>query len=322
MKSKPTPQTVDSKKYPADWQEFDRSSPMSRAFNYLCAGTQFAQKFQRWPLPIDDPTASINDLIFARMIEPQWSPLQRAFVDKTTAKSEAKRLCPDVHVPGTLDIISVEPLGSLNYLYDRLGRFFGTNAIAKPSHASGGTVFLRTVTSPPDLHILHALASIDYACIMREMQYWRLPRKIIVEALVPTADASPPDDYKFHCVHGEPLLCQIDHGRFGKAWSRIFRVPDFEPMDNADGLASPDGFQMPDPDRLAALTATARALAAPFDFVRVDLYDGADGVYFGELTFTPAASLGIAPSSAGCHRETQTHREYSRTLLRAYRKKC
>ncbi|GAA3268531.1 hypothetical protein GCM10020258_39990 [Sphingomonas yabuuchiae] len=31
----------------------------------------------------------------------------------------------------------------------------------------------------------------------------------------------------------------------------------------------------------------AEALSAPFPFVRVDLYDGDDGIYFGELTFTP-----------------------------------
>ena len=293
---------------------------MARAYNHLIAGTHFEQKFGRWPLPLDDPAASINDLIFGRMIDSQWSPLQRAFVDKSTAKGEAARLCPGLRVPETLEIISMESVRSLDHLHDMLGAFIGTDAIAKPSHASGGTVFLRDIRSPADLEILHTLASIDYALIMREMQYWQLPRSIIVEALVPTDGASPPDDYKFHCIHGEPLLCQIDHGRFGAAWSRIFRVPDFEPMDHEDGLVPPGGYRLPDPDRIAALTAAARALAAPFDYVRVDLYDGMDGVYFGELTFTPAASLGISPSAAGCHRETATHREFSRTLMRAFRR--
>ena len=61
----------------------------------------------------------------------------------------------------------------------------------------------------------------------------------------------------------------------------------------------------------------ARALSAPFDFVRVDLYDGADGIYFGELTFTPAAALGIAPAAAGVDRVNPTHRRYSDTLMQA-----
>ncbi len=296
------------------------ADPPSRAFNHLIAGPSFQLKFGRWPLPVDHPAASINDLIFGRMIDPRWSPIQRAFVDKTTAKARAERLCPGIRAPETLLIVDMETIRSPDQLYEALGPLIGSEAIAKPSHASGATVFLRDAKAPEDLRALYDLAAIDYTQIMREMQYWRLPRKIIVEALVPGPDASPPDDYKFHCIHGEPLLCQVDHGRFGKPWSRMFRVPDFAPMDPADGLVAPDDYRLPHTDRLAALTTAARALAAPFDYVRVDLYDAIDSVYFGELTFTPAASLGIAPSSAGCHRETATHREYSRTLMTAFRR--
>ena len=66
-----------------------------------------------------------------------------------------------------------------------------------------------------------------------------------------------------------------------------------------------------------AMIAAAEALAAGFDFVRVDLYDGSDGIYFGELTFTPAASLGIAPAAAGDHAENATHRVYSGIVMAA-----
>ena len=34
-----------------------------------------------------------------------------------------------------------------------------------------------------------------------------------------------------------------------------------------------------------------QSLAKPFEFVRVDLYDLPDGVYFSEFTFTPNATL-------------------------------
>ncbi|MEG3086985.1 ATP-grasp fold amidoligase family protein [Sphingomonas sp. PB4P5] len=302
------------------WRVFTRSAPISRAFNHLIAGTHFEQKFGRWPLSPHDPAASINDLIVARMIDPRWSALQRRFVDKRTAKAEARRLHSALRVPETLAIIPMASVQSIDHLYEMLQPFIGTNTIAKPSHASGGTVFLRDVTSMADLSTIHELAGLDYAPIMREMQYWRLSRNIIVEAMIPAAGALPPVDYKFHCIHGEPLMCQVDHGRFGAPWSRVLRVPSFEPMDADDGLVPPEQYMLPDPGRLAAMTAAARALAAPFDYVRVDLYDGLDGVYFGELTFTPAAGLGIAPSAAGCHRETPTHRKYSRTLMTAFRR--
>lgn len=301
-------------------RRFEGAVPLTRPFNHLIAGTVFAQKFGRWPLPENDPAASVNDLIFGRMIDPHWSALQRALVDKTTAKQEAQRLCPSLNVPETLLVIPAEQVRSQQDLYERLESFIGTEVIAKPSHASGGTVFLRDGIAPNDLRKLYELGTFDYAGIMREMQYWQLPRNVIVEALIPTKGAAVPDDYKFHCIHGEPLLCQVDHARFGRSWSRLFRVPGFEPMDPRDGLTTPVGYTLPHDDRLAEMTSAARALAAPFDYVRVDLYDGSDGLYFGELTFTAAASLGIAPSAAGCHRETPTHREYSRTLMKAFRR--
>ncbi len=291
--------------------------PMTRAFNHMIAGAVFERKFRRWPLPADDVRSLINDVIFNRMIDPQWTALQRAFVDKETAKHEARRLCPGLHVPETLLVIPIEDVGSADDLFGLLAPFIGTDAIAKPAHASGAATFLRDLAGPADVRLLYDLASADYASILREMQYWNLPKKIIVEAMVPTPTAASPDDYKFHCVHGEPLLCQVDHGRFGRTWNRLFRVPGFAPMHAGDGLHAPHGFALAAPDRRAAMIDAARALSGPFEFVRVDLYDGTDGVYFGELTFTPAASLGIAPSSAGDHEESETHRVYSRIMMDA-----
>lgn len=304
----------------ARWAEYRRSAPMTLAINHSIAAAHFEQRFERRPLPPHDPRASVNDLIFARMIDPKWSPLHRAFVDKETAKSEARRLVPDVLMPDTLSVVAVDAVRSVEHLYHLLQPYIGQDAIAKPAHASGAVTFMRDVTSPKNLRFLYDLALLDYAFIMREMQYWQLPRKVIVESMVPVAGGVTSDDYKFHCVHGEPLVCQVDHNRFRRPWSRLLRLPDFAPMDPDDGLERPDSCTFPAPDRIAAMIKTARALATPFDFVRVDLYNGDDGVYFGELTFTPSASLGVAPSGAGDHFENETHRRYSRIIMNAVRR--
>lgn len=293
------------------------SDPMIRASNYLVAGASFARKFGRWPLPADDPAATVNDLVFNRMIDPQWSSYERSFVDKETAKLQAQHLFPGLRVPETLLVISMEDVASIDHLYDRLQPFAGTDVIAKPTHASGVATFMRDVRSSADLHPLYLAASIDYSCVMREMQYWRLPRKIIVETMVRTSNAASPDDYKFHCVNGQPLVYQVDHNRFGAPWSRLFRVPGSEPMHEGDGLRSPATFAKATPDRLATMMSAAQVLAAPFKHVRVDFYDGLDGVFFGEMTFTPAASLGIAPSSMGDHPDSPTHQVYSRIIMDA-----
>ena len=39
------------------------------------------------------------------------------------------------------------------------------------------------------------------------------------------------------------------------------------------------------------MLAIAEKLSQPFPFVRVDLYNQNGRIYFGELTFTPAAAL-------------------------------
>lgn len=291
----------------------------TRDANHAAVAPIFAGKFGRPPLAPTDPDASINDLIFARMIEPRWSAFERALIDKITAKAEAVRLHPGLRVAATLATIEMDRVGSPAELFDRLRPFVGTDAIAKPAQASGGTLFLRKLSGPDALTELYSLATTDYSLVMREMQYAGLARRVIVEALVPTRDGRPPDDLKFHCVNGEPLLCQIDHARFGKQWGRLFRLPDFRPMDPADGLVTPAGVALPDPERIAAMIAVARHLSAPFEYVRVDLYDGLDGVYFGELTFTPSASLGIAPSKDGSHRVSAAHRLFSSTLMAAIR---
>ena len=65
------------------------------------------------------------------------------------------------------------------------------------------------------------------------------------------------------------------------------------------------------------MTEAAHALSKPFEFVRVDLYDGSEGIFFGELTFSPAAALGIAPSALGDHAVNPTHLAYSAALMSA-----
>lgn len=294
---------------------------MSREANYSAVAPRFIEKFGRAPLSPDDPAALINDLIFWRMIDPRWSTLERALVDKSTAKAAAASLHPSLRAPETLAVIAMDEIASPAELYECLAPFVGTDAIAKPAQASGGAVFLHSVSGANDVAGLYDLATSDYANVMREMQYVGMPPQVIVERLIPTMDDGPLDDFKFHCIRGEPLLCQVDHARFGAAWSRVLRLPDFAALDPMDGQVPPSSLKMPGPDRLNAMTEVARSLSAPFDYSRIDLYSGADDVYFGEVTFTPAASLGIAPSAAGCHRVTVTHRHYSRTLMDVYRRR-
>ena len=50
--------------------------------------------------------------------------------------------------------------------------------------------------------------------------------------------------------------------------------------------------KFPRPDCLEEMISYAKILSKPFPFVRVDFYEVAGKVYFGELTFTPTGCLG------------------------------
>lgn len=79
-------------------------------------------------------------------------------------------------------------------------------------------------------------------------------------------------DYKFFCFHGEPKYFLV---RF--KGNRNFYWLDWTPM-------KPIETELPRID-LTEMLRVAKILSAPFDFVRIDLYNAVDGVYFGEYTF-------------------------------------
>lgn len=120
----------------------------------------------------------------------------------------------------------------------------------------------------------------------REWAYGRIPRQVIVEELLRSADGSIPDDLKFFVFHGRCRYVQVDAGRFGA------RTQDFYSADWAHlGLSGgPAWATTPHarPERLPELIRVAERLGADTDFVRVDLYDLPERMVFGELTSYPA----------------------------------
>lgn len=81
-------------------------------------------------------------------------------------------------------------------------------------------------------------------------------------------------DYKFFCFNGEPhcFLCRFENGKY-----RNFYTLDYT-------LIKISSCEIPKID-LTEMIRVARILSKPFPFVRIDLYNGIDGVYFGEFTF-------------------------------------
>jgi hypothetical protein len=85
--------------------------------------------------------------------------------------------------------------------------------------------------------------------------------------------------FLIRCLHGEPFAIGVRNGNKQNSYS-----VDWEPL---KPLEMP---HVEKPPAFEKLLAVARKLSAPFEFVRVDLYIGADNtIYFSEFTFTPSA---------------------------------
>ena len=129
-----------------------------------------------------------------------------------------------------------------------------------------------------------------------ELQYRRIPPKLICEKLIETEDGSLPVDYKLYCFNGVPhcvLVClkrgEMEHGAeyyfFDKDWN-LLRY-------NKRGKEAPADFTIPKPKGIDSLFEYATKLSKPFPFVRSDFYLENGKVTFGELTFTPCGGFDV-----------------------------
>lgn len=118
-----------------------------------------------------------------------------------------------------------------------------------------------------------------------EWQYKKLVPRILCERMIDT-DAT---DYKFFCFHGKVRLIQVDSTRFSGHKQQFFDL-DWNQLPIVY-VAKAGSEPFCKPDNLQEMQEVAEKLSEEFDFVRVDLYNVAGRIYFGEMTFTPNNGL-------------------------------
>ncbi|WP_242358308.1 ATP-grasp fold amidoligase family protein [Bifidobacterium pseudolongum] len=128
----------------------------------------------------------------------------------------------------------------------------------------------------------------DYprACI--EPHYQNVPRRLYAEEMLKYSNNIV--DYKFHCIDGDPKFVLVCSNREESINLSLFDVrwnPLTEHLQNTR-ITNP----LPkSPAALPQMVAAARRLSQGFPFVRVDLYASENKVFFGEMTFSPAAGV-------------------------------
>lgn len=125
-----------------------------------------------------------------------------------------------------------------------------------------------------------------------EWAYQGIPRRILIEERLSSPEGEIPRDIKFFCFSGQIELITVEEidvdGElktiaFDPAWARL------SPPGYLDGLQPPQN--------LEAMSHCAELLSAPFDFVRVDMYEVGDRIVFGELTNYPRAGQSNRPAN-------------------------
>ena len=154
--------------------------------------------------------------------------------------------------------------------------------VVKPTHLSGQVQICTKREDAVDSRVMKRWLRTNYYTHSREANYRHLQPKIIVERFLSHNSATPANDYKVFCFHGEPRLVQVDGDRFTNHtrnfydvdWTRL-QVSMNYPCRTADD---------PKPTRLQDMLDIARALSKLLPSIRVDMYALESELKVGELT--------------------------------------
>ncbi len=169
--------------------------------------------------------------------------------------------------------------------------------VIKCNHDSGGIAICRDKASFDRKAAVSKLADHlkrDAYYFGREWPYKGVKKKIIAEKLLIDPEKEDLVDYKIFCFGGEPKYCQVIKNRnsdetidfYDLEWNRM-------PFTGLGlGLGPKKGGITAIPINYAKMIEIAKELAKGTIFVRIDLYNIAGRIFFGEFTLYPKSGFG------------------------------
>lgn len=143
----------------------------------------------------------------------------------------------------------------------------------------------------------------DYFILNREWPYKDIRRKIICEKYMEDTSSNSSNingllDYKFYCFNGEPRFLYVGYAdiRDGVKHDRMtyldldWHKTSFNRPDHDELLFFPEK-----PSNFDEMIEVAKKLSEGIPFVRIDLYNINNKIYFSEMTFFPGS--GFSPFS-------------------------
>ena len=225
---------------------------------------------------------SFNEKVLRRMVfdrNPIWTQLQ----DKHAARDYVRARIGEGILP-RLHWVTKDPS---DIPFDTLPERFAV----KPSHGAGWYHMVREKARLNRQELIDECRlwlSRNYYYVGREWAYKNIDPRILVEEYIDDGTGPDPIRYKLYVFHGSVRVIYVGAGVPGqsrccfyeRSWNRLPAT--MSRKNQIEGA-------LERPRHLDEMIRYAEALADGFDFIRVDLYDSADKVYFGEFTLTPGA---------------------------------
>ena len=132
----------------------------------------------------------------------------------------------------------------------------------------------------------------NYYTLGREWPYKDVRPRIIAEKYMADKNGEAPRDYKFFSFNGVVKCFKIDFDRFSNHRANYYDR-ERNLLHFGEVVCPPDFTkQLEMPETLSQMIEIAEKLSKNIPFARIDFYDIDNQIYFGEITFYPAAGFG------------------------------
>ena len=215
------------------------------------------------------------------------NPIYSKMVDKKEAKEVVASVIGQEYIIPTLGVW--ERFEDINF--DTLPDKF----VLKCTHDSGGLVIVKDknkLDKDRAKKIINASLSNNYYMYGREWPYKNVKPRIIAEEYMEDPDNNELIDYKFMCFNGQVKCIFVCTERYSEEGVKINIYDKNWKQLHLERKHPNSNHVIPKPQCFDEMVLLAEKLANNIPFIRVDFYEIAKKVYFGELTFFPEGGFG------------------------------
>lgn len=237
------------------------------------------------PLHLHPPVSFSEKLSWLKLKSYAHDPLVRRCTDKLAVRSYVKEC-------GCDDLLN-ELLGVYSSTEDIPWDKLPERCVLKWNFGCGFNLFVNKASDFDPVAAsaqLNAWRRVKYWNYHAELQYKGIEPRILCERFLDTPHGEALIDYKFYSFSDKVRAVLVIERKEGTPARAVFMTPDWRYLSDIPRRYH-ESFLPKRPLSLERMIAAAERLSAPFPFVRVDFYELDGKPIFGEMTFTPAASI-------------------------------